>query len=105
LIDREFAAALPLDRVADHVGLSSRHVSRIVHRETGSTVHAWVVHRRLTEARRCLASTNMTVESIAYRAGFSDESHLRRVFRREHGVTPGAWRASRVSTRGVRPGA
>jgi AraC-like DNA-binding protein len=34
------------------------------------------------------------VDVIAERVGYADPSHFIRMFRREHGATPAAWRAA-----------
>jgi AraC-like DNA-binding protein len=51
--------------------------------------------RRLTaEARRLLLHGDERVDVVAERVGYADATHFIRMFRREHGVTPAAWRAA-----------
>ena len=50
--------------------------------------------RRLDYARRKLADPRLSLAEVAIDAGFADQSHLTRAFRRVTGVTPGQYRAS-----------
>ena len=49
---------------------------------------------RLNAARRLLETTDKLVSEIAVEAGFWDQSHLTKLFKRERGVTPGEYRRS-----------
>jgi AraC family transcriptional activator of pobA len=74
------------------VGLSGGHLTTTVARKTGRTVQQWITERRLAEARRLLAGTDLTVQALAARTGYRDPSYFVRTFKREHGVTPADWR-------------
>ena len=47
---------------------------------------------RVDEARRLLSNTERPIADIALETGFTDQSHLTRVFRRVLGETPGDFR-------------
>jgi AraC-like DNA-binding protein len=64
----------------------------VVGRKTGRTVQQWITERRMTEARRLLAGTDLTVQAVGARVGYRDASYFIRSFRRGHGVTPLEWR-------------
>jgi len=91
-IDAGYRGRLSLAHVADAAGLTPGYLTTLVRERTGRTVGAWIAERRLAEARRLLVESDATVEAIADRVGFGDATHLIRVFRRAHGVTPAAWR-------------
>jgi transcriptional regulator GlxA family with amidase domain len=48
----------------------------------------------MAEARKLLRETNLPVEAIAIRAGYRQPSYFIKHFRRDHTVTPAAWRRS-----------
>jgi AraC-like DNA-binding protein len=48
---------------------------------------------RLRNARRALAG-GAAIADVAAEAGFADQAHLTRWFRRCYGITPGAYRAA-----------
>ena len=62
-------------------------------RDVGTTPHAYLVQRRVRLARSLLAA-GRTVAQAAQEAGFADQSHLTRAFRRQLGVTPARYRAA-----------
>lgn len=47
---------------------------------------------RLDRAARLLRETRESVAEIAYQTGFSDQSHLQRLFKAKHGLSPLAYR-------------
>jgi AraC-like DNA-binding protein len=80
--------------IARALGRSPTHLTTVVRRETGKTLGQWVLAFRMAEARRRLTETDELVDVIGERVGYPDPSHFGRVFRRVHGVSPGAWRAA-----------
>jgi AraC-like DNA-binding protein len=92
VIERRYAEPISLREVADAVGLSAGHLTTVVGRRTGRTVQQWITERRLAEARRLLAETDLTVQAVAGRVGYADAGYLIRRFRAAHGVPPQEWR-------------
>ena len=54
--------------------------------------HGYVIQRRLEHAKRQLARKDLPLECVAANCGFSDQSHMNRLFRRVLGFTPAAYR-------------
>ncbi len=101
VIERRAAEAVSLVDVAREVGRSPAHLASLVKEETGRTVVEWVTHARMAIARRLLTTTDDTIASVADSVGYASPSHFHRTFRREHQVSPGAWReAHRSSSQG-----
>lgn len=92
-IERRCLSPISLRDVADFVRRSPSHVATTVKAATGKTVVGWIIAARLAEARRRLLYTDERVELIAEHVGYVDPTHFIRLFRREHGATPAAWRA------------
>ena len=65
-------------------------------RATGKSAVQWIIAGRMAEARRLLLHSDERVDVVAERVGYADATHFIRMFRREHGATPAAWRASRA---------
>jgi transcriptional regulator GlxA family with amidase domain len=72
--------------------MSVRNFSRRFRAETGTTPLRWLLAQRVARARELLETTNLTVESVAHRCGFTDAPTLRRHFARQTGTTPQAYR-------------
>lgn len=97
LIEQRGLGPLALRDVASALGCSKAHLTTVVRKATGRSVGQWIVAHRLAEARRRLLHTDEQVEEIAERVGYADTTHFIRMFRREHGLTPAAWRGRHKS--------
>jgi len=82
-----------LEDLAEHCGLGRYRLIRCFRREVGMTPHAFLMTKRVAMARRLLAGGEGLVET-ALLCGFSDQSHLNRVFKSQVGITPGRYRAA-----------
>ncbi len=79
---------------ASQLNMSAAYLSRIVHKISGRTVSEHITHMLVTEARRLLDCTDMTVKQIAYRLGFSDQAAFGKFFRNQFGMPPTLYRNS-----------
>ena len=96
-IEQRFSTPLSLRDIAATLSLTPGYLTTLVRRKTGRTVQEWITERRMTEARRLLVQTDLTVSEIAGRTGYSDPAYFVRAFRHAHGTTPLRWRrAGRV---------
>jgi AraC family transcriptional regulator, transcriptional activator of pobA len=91
-IEAGFRGPLTLTDVAATVGLTAGHLTTVVGRKTGRTVQQWITERRMVEARRLLAETELTVEAVGARVGYRDPGYFARRFRHAHGASPLEWR-------------
>ncbi len=91
-IEAGFRGPLTLAHVAAAVGLTPGHLTTVVGRKTGRAVQQWITERRMVEARRLLAETELTVEAVGARVGYRDPGYFARRFRRAHGASPLEWR-------------
>ncbi|WCK02738.1 AraC family transcriptional regulator [Agrobacterium tumefaciens] len=92
-IDDDPARPFRLADLAGEAGMSQFRFMRAFARTTGLTPHNYLLQRRVHLARHALASGVRPAEA-AFIAGFTDQSHLNRVFVRQFGVTPGVYRAA-----------
>lgn len=102
-IDAHFTESGLLRAAARRLDVQPGHLTTKVRRLTGRTYGTWVIERRMIEARRLLAQTDLSLAEIAERVGYAEiESFVRR-FRRYHAMTPGSWRRGTRSKRKSRP--
>ncbi len=91
-IEEHYSERISLKEVAQAVGLSPGHLTTVVRRKTGRTALEWIFERRMAQARKLLAQTDLAVEEVGRRVGYEDPSYFVRHFRRAHGTTPLGWR-------------
>ena len=72
--------------------LSLAHFSRKFKLSFGETPLAYVTRMRLKKACHLMITTKATLSEIALRAGFSDQAHLCRKFKRAFSRSPATWR-------------
>ena len=94
LIRDSFRDALTLSAVARAVGVHPSHLARAYRAHHGCSVGDQVRRLRVEQAALELAATGAPPAEIALRAGFFDQSHFSRVFRRQTGLTPAEYRAA-----------
>lgn len=94
-VDDHLADEITLDSLAAIARLSRYHFSRAFTRATGKTPHAFVMGRRLDQAKTMLRDTNLAISEVARRCGFSNASHLSNRFLEAEGVRPSAFRLTR----------
>ena len=84
---------LPVDRLAAHLGMSVRSVTRWFASRLGVTPAAFVRRLRVEEARRLLVDTDLSLEAVCSRTGLGDPSTFHRVFAHDVGISPAAYRS------------
>jgi len=87
-----FSASPSLGEVAEAAGVHPVHLAREFRRRRGVTVGEYVRKLRVDFVCDELVATERPIVDIALKAGFSDHSHMTRVFRQETGLTPSEFR-------------
>ncbi|MGX1099665.1 helix-turn-helix domain-containing protein [Amorphus sp. MBR-141] len=81
-----------LEELAELTQLSQSYFSRAFKVATGSPPHQWHMKARIRKVQEMLCALELPLTEIAVAAGFADQAHFTRVFRRIVGTTPAAWR-------------
>jgi YesN/AraC family two-component response regulator len=84
----------PISRreVAEALGVSENHLTRIFGREIGLSPWDYLNRYRVKQAKELLLRTNDSISSVALQVGFDDPAYFSRVFRKQVGVSPSAFR-------------
>jgi AraC-like DNA-binding protein len=83
--------ALKLDDVCKAAELSASHLIRAFKQRYGMTPHAYLINRRIQYSRAQLRRGRL-IADVALDAGFADQAHLQRTFKRLVAATPGQYR-------------
>ena len=89
LMRRRMVEPISLEELADAAGLSPFHFARQFMTATGHPPHEYLIRLRVDRAQELMRQQrDWTMAAVAQDAGFADQSHMARHFRRVLGVTP-----------------
>jgi len=95
-IKTDFAKHHQVQHYANVLGMSGKSLGRLCLATTGMSAKSWITQRLCLEAKRLLAHTSLSVQSIGNELGYDDASNFVKFFRREAGLTPLAFRRDHV---------
>jgi AraC family transcriptional regulator len=87
-IQDQLETDLTVSGIAQAVGLSPYHFTRLFKESTGQSPYQYVVEARVRKAKKLLTTGKFTISEVAYHLGFADQSHLTRHFKRVFGLPP-----------------
>ena len=102
LIEAHFRSERNIAFYADKLAITPDRLNDHVKRATGVTAGHLLRRRILTEAKRQLVFTKLSVGEIAYDLAFADPSHFGRFFRKQTGTTPQVFRDTAAKARVAR---
>ncbi|MCI0386811.1 AraC family transcriptional regulator [Streptomyces sp. CNQ085] len=93
LLDERFVQGISLQEASETLHVHPAHLVRVFSRELGMGPHQYLIGRRVDLARRLLLR-GMAPRLAAAAAGFYDQSHFNRHFKRFLGISPGRYARS-----------
>lgn len=93
-LTEEFTGNFSTEELATEAGVHPVHLAAVFRQFYNETMGEYVQKLRIAHASALLLDRELPLSEIAYEAGFSDQSHFTRIFKRIVGVTPGAFRSS-----------
>lgn len=81
-----------VQEVADFLGISRNHLSRIYKQATETTIQQYIISIKLDTAAQYLKNTDLSIGEIASNVGYSDSLEFSKVFKKYFNVSPSQWR-------------
>ena len=94
LLRAKYLDHLEVAQLASEVGVHPVHLARVFRLHFGETLGQYVRRLRLDWAATQLATSELVLTDLASTAGFADQSHFTRAFKRYTGFTPARYRQS-----------
>ncbi|HWA83249.1 MAG TPA: AraC family transcriptional regulator [Fimbriimonadaceae bacterium] len=88
MINDTWNQSTSMEEIATAVGVHPSHLNRVFRAYMNQTPGEYLRHIRMTRATRDVLSGDLPFKVIAARAGFADQAHFTREFRRRHGMSP-----------------
>lgn len=90
-------AELTIEQVAEQTGYSTRRISGIIQTHVQSNFKTYLNSLRITESKRLLTETDLNIGEVAYKVGFSNQSHFNRVFKSMENQSPTQYKSATKS--------
>ena len=88
---------LSLASLSAMLDVSPNHLSACIKKTAGETFINILVRRRMEAAQKLLLTTDLQVQEIARRCGYSDQHYFSYCFKKYSGTSPGALRRQRAA--------
>lgn len=98
LVFENLAKELNVTDVAERLGVSREHLSRVFREQTGFSPLEYMARQKMRVACRLLRETTMPCKEAAMRTGFENVSCFNRIFKRMTGLSPSEFRSSGGAT-------
>lgn len=93
-IDHHFDKQISLEKVAEEIGISSYYLSKLFKERFEITFIDYLTNTRLEKAKVLLLDSTISLKEIALTIGYKDPNYFSRVFKKETGFSPRAYRTN-----------
>lgn len=83
---------LRADIISKHFGISESYLGRYFKKHTNETMQEYIIKYKLKLVEARLLHSDMRINEIVFEFGFTDESHLNRLFKKHKGMNPSEFR-------------
>ncbi|GAX03964.1 AraC family transcriptional regulator [Secundilactobacillus pentosiphilus] len=96
-IYNNISSPIKLEDIARKLGISVSYLSRTFRKVTQVSVNQFITSAKVARASHYLRFTNIPIQQIAARLGYTDSYYFSRVFKKEYQVSPREYRQQKTS--------
>ncbi|MDG5790100.1 AraC family transcriptional regulator [Evansella sp. AB-P1] len=89
---------LSLTLISEHFGIKAKYLSKLFKKEFGIKYVDFLIDLRIIAAKELLTNTNMSLQIIAEKVGYSSAISFSRTFKKVVGISPGEYREDPIKT-------
>ena len=93
MLHDRFRESPTIQEIAYEIGFNQDYFIRSFEAQVGRTPGAYLRMIRMQHAAKMVSTSELSMKEIAAEAGFADQAHFSREFRRLWGVSPQRYRA------------
>ena len=93
-INNNFSKNITNKELAELAGYHEYHLNRLFLKYTGTSMHSYILHIRINEAKQLLINTELTLTEICEKIGFNNYTYFSRYFKQIVNLTPFQYRKS-----------
>jgi len=91
-LDSKYLEPINVEKLSQEIGIHPSHMARAFRAEFGLTITGYIRDRRLEWSLDQIKNSNAKLGIVATQAGFADQSHFSREFKRRYGHNPSNYR-------------
>lgn len=92
-MEHHYMNSLSLGQLAEEAGISRFHFVRLFKKNCGVTPHQHLLRLRMEAAAAMLGSTDLSVQEVASKCGYTSATHFSAAFQKQFSRTPSEFRA------------
>ena len=92
LINKNVNSKFQVSSYASMLNVSPNHLNKVIKLITHKSPSVWIRESLINESKVLLFQTDLTIQEIASELGFDDQSYFSRLFKKQEGITPIAYR-------------
>ena len=90
-IEHSYMEHIYLEDIAEHVGYNRNYLCSMFKKDTGITINDYLNYVRIRKACEYISYSDIDINRICYRVGFTNASHFNRTFKKFVGMPPTAF--------------
>ncbi|AIQ57892.1 response regulator transcription factor [Paenibacillus borealis] len=92
-VNKHYNEDISIPALSAQLNVNGNYISQLFKKEVGTTFTQYLYNLRINYACKLLSTTDLPINEIAERTGYSDYFYFSRIFKRVKGITPSAYRA------------
>ena len=93
-ISENFTREVSNSELAALVGYHEFHLNRLFVKYTGTSIHQYIINKRLSAARELMLSSDLSLAEISEQVGFNNYSFFSSYFKKRFGISPAKFRSN-----------
>lgn len=96
ILENYMDQGLYLEKIADNINMSATYLGRLFKKNTLKSVADYINDVRMGKATYFLQTTDLPINDVAEKSGFSSSNYFYAIFKKEYGITPNEYRQKKA---------